>query len=215
MKTLIAVPCMDMMHTEFVQALIGLRKVGKVQYGFTSCSLTYDARDELSQNAIDMGFDRVLWLDSDMSFEPDLMERLSADLDEGAEMVSGLYFTRKGPVRPVIFKECEIRRLEDGRLLPVNEYYMDYPKDSVFEISACGFGCCMMTVDLLKRVREKLGMPFSPAAGFGEDLSFCLRAKNVSGKILCDSRVKAKHVGYRLIGEEIYQALREGQNHAD
>ena len=209
MKTLIAIPCLDMMHTEFVQALVGLRKVGEVQYGFVSSSLIYDARDELAAKAIEKGFDRVLWLDSDMSFEPDLMERMSADLDEGLDMVSGVYFSRKGPVRPTIFQECGIIKLPGDKLAPVHKHYMDYPKDTLFEIKACGFGAVMMTTDLLKRVKDKLGMPFSPAAGFGEDLSFCLRVENVGGKIWCDSRIKLGHVANRLVTEELYLSLRE------
>lgn len=214
MKTLIAIPCMEMMHTEFVQSLVGMRKVGDVQYGFISSSLIYDARNDLAKSAIEKGFDRVLWLDSDMTFGPDLMEKLSADLDEGYEMVSGLYFARKGPVRPVIFKECGIAKLEDDKLMPVHTYYMDYPKESIFEIKACGFGAVMMTADLLKRVKDKLGMPFSPAAGFGEDLSFCLRVENVGGKIFCDSRIKAGHIGNRVITEEIYNTLLESDGNA-
>lgn len=209
MKTLIAIPCMDMMHTEFVQALVGMKKVGEVQFGFVSSSLIYDARDELATKAVEKGFDRVLWLDSDMSFQPDLMERLSADLDEGRDMVSGLYFSRKGPLRPVIFRECGILKLPEDRLAPVHEYYMDYPLDSLFEIKACGFGAVMMTTELLKRVKDKLGMPFSPAAGFGEDLSFCLRVENVGGKIWCDSRVKCGHAATRMVTEELYLQIRE------
>lgn len=211
MRTLIAIPCMDMMHTEFVQSLVGMRKVGEIQFGFVSASLIYDARDELAQKAIEMEFDRVLWLDSDVTFESDLMERLSEDLDSGLKMVSGLYFSRKGPVRPTIFKDCMIERLPEGKLCPTANYYMDYPRDQIFQIAACGFGAVMMETSLLKQIKDKLGMPFSPAAGFGEDLSFCLRADNVGEKIWCDSRVKLGHVGYRTITEEIYTALRDEQ----
>jgi hypothetical protein len=105
-------------------------------------------------------------------------------------------------------------KLPDGGLLPAAIHYMDYPQDAVFPIDACGFGAVMTSVDLLKRVKEKLGMPFSPAAGFGEDLSFCLRVKNVGSQCWCDSRVKVGHIGQRTITEEIYLSLKEEVDNA-
>ena len=60
----------------------------------------------------------------------------------------------------------------------------------------------MMTVDLLRRVMDALGQPFSPVAGFGEDLAFCLRAKEVGAKLWCDSSIKLGHVGLTVYTEE-------------
>lgn len=67
--------------------------------------------------------------------------------------------------------------------------------DEPFEIAGCGFGAVMMTVDLLRTVKEQFGLPFSPAAGFGEDLSFCLRVTETGAKILCDPSITLGHVG--------------------
>ena len=199
MKTLIAIPCMDTVPVGFVKALLGMRRVGETAEGFVCSSLIYNARNELAMHAIDEGYDRVLWLDSDMSFEPDFMERLSAHLDSGLEMVTGLYFTRKEPVRPTIFKTCCIERTDEGKLNPKCEAYDDYPKDSIFEIAACGFGGVMCTTDLLRRVRDKLGrLPFSPVLGFGEDLSFCLRVAECGDKIYCDSSALMGHIGQHI-----------------
>ena len=209
MKTLIAVPCMDMLHTRFAQSLINMRRVGDVQYGFITSSLVFDARNDFAERAIKEGFDRVLWLDSDMEFEPDLMERLAADMDTGLDMVTGLYFKREGPVRPVIFKDCFIAQQNPGELIPVANAYDDYPVDSLFPIAACGFGCVMTSVELLRKVWERLGRPFAPVGGFGEDLTFCLRVESVGGEIWCDSRVKAGHVAQRVVTEDVFLKLRE------
>ena len=95
MKTLICIPCMDMVHTEFMKSLLAMRRPGETKIVISQSSLIYDARNNMARQAVKGGFDRVMWLDSDMSFEPDLMERLSARLDEGCDFVSGLYFTRK------------------------------------------------------------------------------------------------------------------------
>ena len=205
MKTLIALPCMDMVHTIFMKSLMGMDRVGQTGFAFSCSSLIYDARNTLAKQAVTEGYDRVLWLDSDMDFQPDLLRRLSEDMDEGRELVSGLYFKRKAPVKPVIYQHLGyIKNENDDGVTPVAVPYEDYPKDSVFPIAACGFGGCLVSVDLIKRVGDKFGLPFSPAMGFGEDLSFCSRATQLGVELYCDSRVKMGHVGLGTITEETY-----------
>lgn len=196
---------MDMVHTIFLRSLVSLRPVGEYQFGLSCSSLIYDARNTLAKQAVNDGFDRILWLDSDMEFEPDLFAKLSADLDEGREFVSGIYFKRKAPVLPVIYKEIGYHHdAEAGTTTPVAVAYDDYPRDQIFEVGGAGFGACMMTTDLVKRVAEKFGLPFSPLLGFGEDLSFCGRVSQIGGKMYCDSRIKCGHVGLGTITEDTY-----------
>ena len=205
MRTLIALPCMDMVHTVFLKALMGMDRVGDTHFSISCSSLVYDARNTLAKQAVIEGFDRVLWLDSDMDFSPDLLKRLSADMDEGREMVSGLYFKRKAPVKPVIYKELGFwRDKEKDEVTPIAIPYEDYPKDEIFTIDGCGFGGCLVSVDLIKRVGDKFGLPFSPLMGFGEDLSFCSRVSQLGVEMFCDSRVKMGHVGLGTITEETY-----------
>lgn len=208
MRTLVAVPCMDMVHTAFFKSAMDMRAVGEAQLAISASSLVYDARNALAAQAIMGGFDRILWLDSDMQFAPDIFERLSADMDEGREFVSGLYFTRRAPIKPVCYSYVGFRPEGEG-IKPVAEAYFDYPKDSIFEVAGVGFGGVMMTVDLLKRVKAKFGLPFSPALGFGEDLSFCMRAAELGAKIYCDSRIKMGHAGLMTVTEELYDETRE------
>lgn len=201
MRTLIAIPCMDMCHTDFLRALLSLEVTGEVQYTFGQSSLVYDARNALAKVALEGSFDRILWLDSDMSFGSGLFKRFSEHLDLGREFVTGLYVTRKTPVRPVIFKRCYIT--QPGKFPEAHaEYFEDYPRDDLFEVEGCGFGAVMMTVDLLRRVMNELGQPFTPVGGFGEDLSFCLRAKEAGAKLWCDSSIKLGHVGLTVYTEE-------------
>lgn len=208
MKTLIAIPCMDMVHTEFMKSLLGMRPAGEARYGLTSSSLVYDARNTLARQAIDEGYDRILWLDSDMDFQPDLMQRLSADLDEGRDFVCGLYFKRKAPILPVCYKNVGFFNDDAGKSTPVAVCYEDYPRDQVFEVNGCGFGAVMHTVDILKKAVETFGLPFSPVLGFGEDLSFCMRLTKLGVKMYCDSSIKVGHIGWGPITEDTYLATR-------
>lgn len=213
MKTLIAIPCMDMVHTIFMKSLIGMSRVGEVRYSISCSSLVYDSRNNLAKQAIDEGFDRILWFDSDMEFNPNFMKVLSADMDEGLEMVSGLYFKRKAPTGPVVYEKIGYYHSEaEDAVTPLAVPYVNYPKDQLFECEGVGFGGVMVSTDLVKRVADKFGLPFSPILGFGEDLSFCMRVKEIGGKIYCDSRAKMGHVGLGTITEDIYLAQTGGRN---
>lgn len=211
MKTLIAIPALDMIHTVFFKSVIGMDKVGETAFTLTQSSLVYDARNTLARKAIDDKCDRILWLDSDMEFQPDLMKRLSADIDDGYEMVCGIFFKRKAPIMPVVYKDVGYFT-KDNEVTPVAIPYEDYPKDQIFEIKGCGFGAVMMTVELLNRVVAEFGAPFSPILGFGEDLSFCKRVTHIGGKMYCDSRIKVGHIGSGVITEEIYLQTRGDNN---
>ncbi len=48
----------------------------------------------------------------------------------------------------------------------------------------------------------------SPMLGFGEDIRFCWRVKQLGVPMYCDSRIKVGHVGLCTITEEIYQNTR-------
>ena len=199
MKTMIAVPCMDVMASEFTFALLNMDTVGDVVYEKEIGSLIYNARNNLLKKAMDEGYDRILWFDSDVIMPPETMRLLSEDLDNGCGIVSGIYKKRKPPFTPTIFSECEIMQIAPDQLLPLHTPYTDYPKDSIFEIAACGFGCVMMDMAAVKQITDKYGkMPFMPVGGFGEDLSFCMRAKKADVKIYCDSRFECGHLGYKV-----------------
>jgi len=199
MKTLIAIPCMDMVNALFMKSLLAMEMEGEVEVSLAIGSLVYDARNQLAYKAVNNGFDRVLWLDSDMTFNRDLFKRLSARLDEGAEYVSGIYFSRKRPIEPVIYKTVGM----DGET-PQAISYKDYPKDAIFEIEGSGFGGVMMTSDLIRRAAGSFGLPFSPITGFGEDLSFCLRVSRLGVPMFCDSSIKLGHIGHIEVNEKTY-----------
>lgn len=207
MKLLIAVPCMDTVQTLFFISAMNMARPAGCQVAVSCSSLIYNARNLLAKKAVDEGFDRVLWLDSDMRFEPDLIEKMSAHLDAGLEYISGLYFTRKAEVKPCVYKKLGIGKDAQGRQIPIAANYMDYPED-LFEIAGSGFGAVMMTTDLIRRCG---GQPFFPVAGFGEDFSFCLRAREAGAKLYCDGRIKLDHIGVSAYNEALFlKQQREG-----
>ena len=205
MKTLIAIPCTDMMHVGFVQSLLHLEKGDSTSVLFNANSLIYDSRNLIALTAIEKKFDRVLWLDSDMMFTPATMKMLAEDLDANPEcdMVTGLYFKRRAPHLPVIYQVLEEpRRDDEGHMIGRIRDYVDYPKDKLFPVRGCGFGCCMTTTKLLKDVWDNFGPAFVPYVWAGEDISFCHRVNQLGYQIMCDSRVTCGHIGTYVYTEE-------------
>lgn len=203
MRTFVAMPCMDMVQTAFMDALLHLLPTGDVEYGITCSSLIYNARNLLAKRAVDGGFDRILFLDSDMVFMPTLLQELSADMDEGREFVTGLAFKRKNPVTPTIYKETGYTK-EGKELIPYALPMTEYPRNSIFEVKATGLACSMISTDLIMKVFNEFGAPFSPQPGFGEDLSFCIRCEKIGVPIYCDSRVKVGHIAQTVVTEDFY-----------
>lgn len=204
-KILIAIPCMDMVPTLFATSLINLRKAADTHYAVHANSMIYDSRNTFAAKAITGGYDRVLWLDSDMTFEPDLLERLNDDMDEhDLDFVSGIFFKRHLPTGPCIYRDLRYGPKDDGTLSAEAIQYRDYPKDALFETKGAGFGAVLVKTDLMRAVWEKYGPPFQPMVQMGEDLSFCWRVTQIGRKMWCDSRVKVGHVGEFVYDEDVY-----------
>lgn len=204
-KILIAVPCMDSVAVGFCESLATLKKVGNCKVAFKVGSLIYASRNELAKIAVKEEYDYIVWFDSDMVFEPDTLQRLVKHLDEGKDIISGIYFRRAMPYTPVLFKW-----LDPNSILNSWQGYDDYPKNSVFEIAGMGFGCVAMKTDVLLDTGES-GQWFTPIKGFGEDLSFCIRAKEKGYKIWCDSSIKLGHTSHSIVNEEFYEVFRESR----
>ena len=195
MKTLIAIPAMDQIYTVTAQCLMNLRPVGEYGTQFAVRMPVDIARNSLAKYACEEGFDRILWIDSDMTFDADMMERLSADMDEGWDMVCGLYFKRKFPLEPVIYTKM----LADP---PTAEMFYDYPQDALFEVAGCGFGGVLMKTEALAEMDEP---PFDMIPGLSEDFSCCVRMARLGKKMACDSRVKFGHIGLSIYNEKLYK----------
>lgn len=206
-KILIAVPCMDMVSARFAQSLATLKKVDNCVVSFLINSLIYDARNKLAGYAVDGEFDFVLWLDSDMVFPPNTLERMVKTLDEHPEIdiLNALYFRRGTPFSPVAYDRLEINDRGECDY----EDMKDVPTE-LSEIAGCGFGCVLMRTDCLLDLAAKFGAVwFTPIGNVGEDCSFCIRARNEGYKIYCDPTIKIGHMAYAPVDGSVYEATRE------
>ena len=194
MKLLIAIPTLDYIHVEFMRRLLNLQKMLnergvdyeiKIQSG----TLVYLAREELTSYAIGEGFSHVLWLDSDMVFEEDIIDDL---YDTGKDFVCGIFHARRPGHQSCIFKN----------LTPPDRYHWDeYPTDT-FKIKGCGMAATMVSTEIMKAVRTQFGSCFNPDFRLGEDLAFCKRVDMMGLEMWCEPTVRVGHIGHLTIYPE-------------
>ena len=204
-KILIAIPCMDQVPAPFAQSLAMIQKTeDNVACSFQMGSLIYTSRNNLALQALKAEFDYMLWLDSDMVFQQDLLVQMKQTMDEkGLDFLTGLYFRRVPPFTPVLFDQLDID--ENGICTWTD--FKDVP-EGLFKVGGCGFGCVLIKTDVLFDVQAKFGELFNPIANMGEDLSFCWRARQCGYDIWCDPSLVCGHVGYTVINDKFYQSYR-------
>lgn len=203
-KILIAVPCMDQIPARFAQSLVMLQSNEQTVVCFQIGSLVYHSRNDLAKRAIEMDADFIFWLDSDMVFAPDILERLLKHFeDPDVDMVTGVYFRRVAPFSPVLFDELTFTT-------PTNCKFSEFekiPKEGLFEVGACGFGCVLMRTEVAMSVQARFGNMFAPIGNTGEDVAFCWRARECGYKIFCDPSFSLGHVGNHVITREYWEQI--------
>lgn len=207
-KILIAIPCMDMVSARFAQSLSTLKKTEHCVVSFLINSLIYDSRNKLAAYAVEEEFDYILWLDSDMVFPPNTLERMMKTLDEHPEIdiLNALYFRRGAPFTPVAFDVLDINDKGECNFVDMTEV-----PEGLKEIAGCGFGCVLMRTDCLIDLAAKYGSNtwFTPIGNTGEDCAFCIRARNEGYKIFCDPTIPIGHMAYAPVSGSVYEATRK------
>ena len=187
MKLLVAVPTTDYTHVEFMKSLAGLeRKLATdgvdFEEGIIGGTLVYIARERLAGKAIRNGFTHVLWLDSDMVFNPNIFDDL---LFCGKEMVCGAFVSRRPPYGPCVYTSIE----DPGHMIQVENF-----GTTPFRVDGCGFATVLTSVSLLEAVKACFGTCFRPTEDYGEDIAFCDRVKQLGREIWCEPTVRPGHL---------------------
>ena len=189
MKVLLGMPTVGKIPTKTVISLLQTVERGKVEPILVDGSLVYDSRTEIAAFAVQNGYDYVLYADSDMIFCADDLRKL---LDHDADIVSGLYITRRGERKNVAYT----------KVIPCRKFPYRSPalihddlNHGYAEIAAVGFGFCLIKTEVIKTMLKRYKNLFEPFKGLGEDISFCERAKKCGFRIMIDRDVKLGHIG--------------------
>ena len=161
-RIMVAVPCRDQIDVETVKCLrklerdMMLRDDIEVDVEFLVGTIIHDMRHTLAETAIKGEYDYVLWVDSDMVFDSDVLLDLLAD---DKDIVTAVCFMRRAPYHPCIYSKMRIGlNLDEDEI----EKYLDYPKNGdLFEVEACGFAMVLMRTKVLKHLLDTSGQSSS------------------------------------------------------
>jgi len=150
-------------------------------------------------------YTHCLWLDSDQTFNPDMLCRLAS---HDKDMVSALYFAR-GPkpmpiayVKPVKEKTVDLEDSDSYK----HSQILEVPP-ALMEIDAAGFGGLLMKREIFVKVPEPW---FTIDFRAGEDVAFCVKAKTYGYRIWLDGRYHMGHIDApQVVTTDDYRAYRE------
>lgn len=180
----------------------------KVQYEFfwytTGRILTALAREKLVQEALKADVDYIFMFDDDMLLPIDTVEYLLRDMQEHPEIdiLAPLAFMRNPPHYAVIYTTTE--GYDQGSHQPyfINNFVKNYPKDTLVECDAVGFGGVMIRMSMVKKLKPPY---FFSTTGSGEDIYFCMKSRQeVGARVFMDTRVKLGHLSKPPIIDEPY-----------
>lgn len=166
--------------------------------------LTALAREKLVEQAINADMDYIFMYDDDMILPIDSVEYLLADMEQHPEMdvVAPLAFMRNPPHYAVMYTTIEGYDQQKHTPYFINQFVKNYPKDTLVECDAVGFGAVLIKIDVVKKMRPPY---FFSTTGSGEDIYFCMKSRQDAGaRIFMDTRVKLGHLGKPIIIDEAY-----------
>ena len=167
----------------------------------------YAGRNKCVQVVLDESESEWLaFIDSDMGFAPDTVDRLIAAADPTKRPVvgalcfaqksdgAGPMFARRYKASPTLYRMADTG--DEVGFVPM----FDYPRDELVEVDGTGAACVLVHRRVLEKVRDRFGdtwfdhIPKPKGDGkFGEDLSFCLRLKACDVPMFVDTSVQTTH----------------------
>jgi len=162
-----------------------------------------EKRNEVTQAFLDGTRCEWLWfIDSDMGFAPDTLERLIASADPTERPIVGALCWSQREVapdpelhHPVMARFptlYDFMRLPDG-----TEGWRAWEPEQidghVHKVDGTGAACLLIHRSVFEKVRAERGDTWWSRTKFGEDLSFCLRAQSAGFTIHVDTAVRTSH----------------------
>jgi hypothetical protein len=157
----------------------------------TQNQLVWAARNNLVESVLKdpavKDEDYIWWVDSDMILGSDSLRML---LSHDKDVVTGVYYQKAKPFWPLIMMKLPFERREG-----MHTFLYDYPK-GLYRVDAIGFGCVITRVGALKKMEPPW---FDWKVESGEDIYFCIKAKEKGIEIWADTNVTLGHVGESVV----------------
>lgn len=163
------------------------------------------ARETFAKYSVFHNCDFLFMLDDDMIFPVDIFTQLYTRMVKNPEVdiCACLAFQRREPYNPVIYIQREGFDPVCKDQYYSNEVVKNYPKDTLFECDAVGFGGVLIKTKVIATLNEPYFMSTNPS---GEDVLFCYHARKAGFRVFVDTACKSEHLGpSQIINEIVYE----------
>lgn len=194
---------------------------GYIAYRYGTDGLVEARNSAVEQFLTERDAEWLFWIDTDMGFSADTVDRLIEAADPvHRPIVGGLCFTQRETAEdglggwrtaaaPTIFDWVHEGDKQGFAIR------WDYPRDTVTQCAGTGSACILIHRSVFQRVFEKYGRAwydkaFNPSMKqeTSEDLSFCMRAMAVGIPVHVHTGVKTSHQKTLWLSENEYLAQR-------
>lgn len=183
-----------------------------------------NARNEIVSSFLNLDYDWLCFIDTDMVFEPDTVDRLvKAAHPEKRPIVGGLCFSLKDGTHcvPTIY----MLRPQDGKIGRV----FNYPRDQIFDRIdgqpiMTGTGCVLIHRSVFEKMRDSEKFPKAypwfqetniGGLPVGEDLTFMVRAMSLGIPVNVDTSIRVGHEKPFVLTEEMFLAQQAAAQQAE
>lgn len=204
MKTLIAIPTVKTVQVEFMKCLLALKSPAGCDISVIDQAAIHAAREMAAMCMARGGYDSLLFIDSDMTFPPDLLLQLQR---HRAPVVSGMCFKRIPPYTPCFYKSM---RYDEKKQLVLEPFDLDGRPEKPFTAAAVGAACLLIQAEVFTKIKYPW---FLPLPMVGEDIAFCLRLQQAGIPILIDPGPEIGHLETRPAGLNEYIRYKQEAAH--
>lgn len=213
MRVAILSPIM-FLHPEWVRSMVNATAYSWSQnlrvedMGMIARTVVHWARNELVRAVMplksihdDKPFTHFMWLDSDHVFDRDLFCQLARHFAKPEiDMISALYFNRNEPHLPVVY-------VKDGGPSVYTHYPLIEVPNCLCEVDAVGFGAIMTKREIFETMPDPwFHMTGRDGSHIGEDMSFCVHAKEAGFRLFLDGQYKLGHFADpKVVTEKTYR----------
>lgn len=189
MQVAICMPHLGLIKAQTVQSLVKLFKNIKVDWRVLMAEgcILHVTRERLCKRAVELGCSHVLFVDSDMSFEPEVLDKLLA---RDKDIIGVLCNTRSEDKKLTVKIHDEngniIKEIDDSGLM---------------KCAAVGTGFVLIKTEVFKKLPHPWFFWESDEDGeckTGEDMWFCNLARKNGFEIYCDCTIEIGHVGDKV-----------------